>query len=240
MSVVSNWIWIVTRCQRIRVITNCVVCLFVCCLTRPVRHPRSSFANPSERWIRIREISGFPRKRGCISHLCGNDRSYIYVFETIGKEEKMNAIEHLYSPPGNSIVKEHWKNGETDYRTRTQHTPHHQHKPPRRFAPCRFDADDILGRFRLHAYETQQLPWPTICVELLGDSHQPMTGRLATHPSNTTVNMQIPQHTMSKIAFTSKPTQKVHTTLLYSSNYRVHACHFERGQHFSRNRVVQP
>jgi len=63
---------------------------------------------------------------------------------------------------------------------------------------CRLNADDIMRRSRLHARETQQLSWPTplwttphpsvICVELLGgSSRQPMTGRLATHPSNTTV-----------------------------------------------------
>jgi len=67
------------------------------------------------------------------------------------------------------------------------------HKSPRRFAPCRLDADDVLRRSRLRASETQQLSlWPTlyssvICVELLGQSCQPMTDRLATHPSNTVV-----------------------------------------------------
>jgi len=38
--------------------------------------------------------------------------------------------------------------------------------------------------------------WPTphpfvIYVELLGGSRQPMTGRLATHPSNATVKIEI-------------------------------------------------
>jgi len=55
-------------------------------------------------------------------------------------------------------------------------------KQPRRFAPCRLDADDILGvgnvgdnsvtSYRLHASETQQLAHDAnpsvICVELLG------------------------------------------------------------------------
>ena len=35
-----------------------------------------------------------------------------------------------------------------------------QYKPSRRFAPCRLDADNILGRFYLHASETQQQSWP--------------------------------------------------------------------------------
>ena len=33
-------------------------------------------------------------------------------------------------------------------------------------------------------------PHPSVvCVELLGNSRQPMTGRLATHPINTTVEI---------------------------------------------------
>ena len=36
-----------------------------------------------------------------------------------------------------------------------------RYKPPRRFAPCRLDADGILGRSRLHASKTHQLWWPT-------------------------------------------------------------------------------
>jgi len=55
--------------------------------------------------------------------------------------------------------------------------------------------DNSLSCYRLHASETQQLSHvPTadatpICVELLGHSRQPMTGRLATHPSNTSVKI---------------------------------------------------
>ena len=80
--------------------------------------------------------------------------------------------------------------------------------PLRRFAPCRLDAGDILGRpavvgsvgdnsvssYRLHAPETQQLadaaPIRFLCGVARG-SRQPMTGRLATHPSNTAVKIQI-------------------------------------------------
>jgi len=59
--------------------------------------------------------------------------------------------------------------------------------------------DNSVSSCRLHASETQQLSYipmadvtPSVfCVELLWSSRQPMTGRLATHPSNTTVKIQI-------------------------------------------------
>ena len=75
-------------------------------------------------------------------------------------------------------------------------------EPPRRFAPCRLDAYDILGRYivvenvgdnsvsscRLRVTETQQLSYVAdatpICVEMLRHSRQPITGRLATHPDS--------------------------------------------------------
>ena len=55
--------------------------------------------------------------------------------------------------------------------------------------------DKSASSYRLHASETQQLSCvpmavadatPT-CMELLGGNRQPVTGRLATHPSNTPV-----------------------------------------------------
>ena len=74
-------------------------------------------------------------------------------------------------------------------------------------------ADDILGpsswvmleitvspsvcmHLKHNSCHTSRWPWPTphpsvICVELLGSSRQPMTGRLATHPDNITVKIQI-------------------------------------------------
>ena len=56
--------------------------------------------------------------------------------------------------------------------------------------------DNSASSYRVHASETQQLSYvPMVdatpictCVELLGQSRQPMTGRLATHPSNAAVN----------------------------------------------------
>jgi len=74
-------------------------------------------------------------------------------------------------------------------------------EPPRRFAPCRLDAYDILGHIvvenvgdnsvsscRLRVTETQQLSYVAaatpICVEMLRHSRQPITGRLATHPDS--------------------------------------------------------
>jgi len=69
-------------------------------------------------------------------------------------------------------------------------------KPPRRFAPCRLDTDDISGRSLIVSssdqYSCHLSRWPTsypsfICVELLLGRRYPMTGRFATHPSNTTV-----------------------------------------------------
>jgi len=59
--------------------------------------------------------------------------------------------------------------------------------------------DNSASSYRLHASETQQLsdvPMavadatpPVVCVD--GSSRQPMTGRLATHPSNTTIRLQL-------------------------------------------------
>ena len=55
--------------------------------------------------------------------------------------------------------------------------------------------DNTVSSYRLHASETQQLADPSVrTVELLGDSRQPITGRLATHPSNTTVKRYISLH----------------------------------------------
>jgi len=59
--------------------------------------------------------------------------------------------------------------------------------------------DNSVESYSLHASETQQLSYVpmddatpiVICVELLGGSRQPMTGRLATHPSNTTLKRQV-------------------------------------------------
>ena len=59
--------------------------------------------------------------------------------------------------------------------------------------------DNGVSGCRLRASATQQLSYmyvPTadvtpICVKLLGSSRQPMTRRLATHPSNTAVRIQI-------------------------------------------------
>ena len=58
--------------------------------------------------------------------------------------------------------------------------------------------DNSVSGYCLHAYETQQLSYVPMadatpicyCVELLGSSRQPITGRLATHLSNTTVKIQ--------------------------------------------------
>ena len=76
----------------------------------------------------------------------------------------------------------------------------YRHKPPRRFASCRLDAgwyirpvvDGNVGDYSVGSYRLKHNSWPTphpsvICVELLGGIRQPMTGRFATHPSNTTV-----------------------------------------------------
>jgi len=59
--------------------------------------------------------------------------------------------------------------------------------------------NNSVSSYRLHASETQQLsyvqmadaaPYPSVsCVELLWGSHQPGTGRLATHRINTTVKI---------------------------------------------------
>jgi len=75
-----------------------------------------------------------------------------------------------------------------------------KHKPSRRFVACRLDADDtIIGpvvvgnvgdnsvsSYRQHAPETQQLADATPICNLCGVA---MTGRLATHPGNTTVKV---------------------------------------------------
>ena len=57
--------------------------------------------------------------------------------------------------------------------------------------------DNNVSSYRLHASETEQLSYvpmadatrSVICVELLGGDRQPMTGRLATHPNNTTADI---------------------------------------------------
>jgi len=54
--------------------------------------------------------------------------------------------------------------------------------------------DNSVGSYRLRAPETQQLAVPhssVICVKLLGDCRQPVTGRLATLHSNTPVKRYI-------------------------------------------------
>ena len=75
-------------------------------------------------------------------------------------------------------------------------------------ASLRLDAADILGLSSctwrqvtaviacMHLKHNSCHVWPTphqsvICVELLGHSRQPMTGRLAAHPSNTAVKIYI-------------------------------------------------
>ena len=52
--------------------------------------------------------------------------------------------------------------------------------------------DNSLSSYLVHASETQQLADAisfVVCVELVCGSRQPMTGRLETHPSNTTVKI---------------------------------------------------
>jgi len=64
-------------------------------------------------------------------------------------------------------------------------------------SPLPTGLDNRVSSYRVHASETQQLSYaPTphqcvICVEMLWVSRQPMTGRLATRPSNTTFKMYI-------------------------------------------------
>jgi len=103
-------------------------------------------------------------------------------------------------------------------------------KPPRRFAPCRLDPDDVLDRSSRVMYaisvsavivcthlkynNCHMSQWPkphpsVICVEFLWGSRQPMTGRLPAHPSNTKVKIQMPNSHCPTRRDSTRPSRRV-------------------------------